>query len=291
MSLLLTGNSKKSLKNEEVQVGKSSPPWMVTYSDLVTQLLIFFVMMFALASTLNEMQLYQIKKRIEKYSYENKLEDVIFLEINPKGLLISLNEKLMFDSGKANIYEEAKRILARISYEIIDVPNSVRIEGHTDSLPIHNEEFPSNWELSTARATNIARYLVESLNFPPDRLSAGGYSKYHPALLTDYDEEIVLYKDKVRKVPYDYAKQLRKAKKDEAKEKIHDKIRDEQYKIQVEMQNIIEKQLQAANRTPNMRSLNRRVDIIVQRLGAAVNKKTSTRGRTYESGTPVKTEK
>jgi len=262
--------------DKDIEVGKSSPPWMVTYSDLVTQLLIFFVMMFALAATLNELQLQQIKKRLEKYSQQNNLEDVINLEINPKGLVISLSEKLMFDSGKADIYDEAKNILAEISKEIIDIPNSVRIEGHTDSVPIHNEKFPSNWELSTTRATNIARFLIENLNFPPDRISAGGYSKYHPAVSTELDSKILEYKIMVRQVPQKFSKQLSQAKTEEEKENIHNEIRDAQLALQMEMQQVIQQYLEAANRTARMRALNRRVDIIVQRLGSTLKRREET---------------
>ncbi len=252
----------------KVGVGRSSPPWMVTYSDLVTQLLIFFVMMFALASTLNEMQLQRIKKRLEQYTYNQKLEDVIYLEINPKGLLISLNEKIMFDSGRAEIYEKAKNVLAAISKEIIDIPNNVRVEGHTDSLRINTEKFPSNWELSTARATNIARYLIENLRFPPDRLSAGGYSKYHPAVMTEVDHSIFEYKEMVKNVPYKYTKEMKNARTEEQEKKVHNVIRAEQLQIQMELQKIINEQLKLANVTSEKRSLNRRVDIIVQRLGS-----------------------
>ncbi|MFH1416301.1 MAG: flagellar motor protein MotB [Elusimicrobiota bacterium] len=270
MAISASGRLAKARASEDIQIGKSSPPWMVTYSDLVTQLLIFFVMMFALASTLNEMQLQNIKKRLEDYTYKHKLEDVIYLEINTKGLLISLNAKLMFDSGKAEIYEDAKNILADISTEIIDVPNNVRIEGHTDSWPIETEQFPSNWELSTMRATNIARHLIERLDFPPDRLSAGGFSKYHPAVLTDFDKEIDEYKDMVEKVPGKYSRELSRAKTDEETEAIHRVIRDEQLRIQMDLKKIIQSQIDSANKTNEMRSLNRRVDIIVQRLGSGV---------------------
>lgn len=275
MKLLSNIGRKGPFNNSdnEIQIGRGAPAWMVTYSDLITQLLIFFVMMFALAATLNEIQLRQIKKRLEKYTYENKLEDVIYLEINPKGLLISLNEKLMFDSGKADIYEEAKNILSDISREIIDVPNNVRIEGHTDSVPIKTAKFPSNWELSTTRATNIARYLIETLNFPPARISAGGYSKYHPAVRTEIDNIIIDYKIRVREVPKHFIRELSKAKSDEEKELVHSDIRSEQLKIQMEMQEVLEKQLKSANENSRRRALNRRVDIIVQRLGNSVDRK------------------
>ncbi len=170
---------------KEIQIGKSAPPWMVTYSDLMTQILIFFVMLFALAAALNELQLIELKKRLENYVVENNLEDAVGLQINEKGLVISLREKYMFDSGKAEIYPEAKTVLEEIVKECITVPNNMNIEGHTDNVPIHTPEFPSNWELSAARATNVTRYLIEKLDFPPERLASGGYGEYHPVASND----------------------------------------------------------------------------------------------------------
>lgn len=177
--------------DSEIKVGKSSPAWMLTYSDLMTQLLIFFVMMFALASAMNEMQLIKLKKKLETYVTENRLEGYIGLKIEEKGLVISLREKLMFDSGEAEIHQEAKYILKDITNEIIDVPNNTRIEGHTDNVPIGPElrsKFPTNWELSTARATNVTRYLLETLNFPPKRISSAGYGEYQPVVDNDIEE-------------------------------------------------------------------------------------------------------
>jgi chemotaxis protein MotB len=177
--------------NKEIQVGKPSPPWLLTYSDLMTQILIFFVMMFALASAMNEMQLINLKKRLETYITQEQLGNYIGLTINEKGLVISLREKLMFDSGNAEIHEEAKYILKDLTKEIVDVPNNVRIEGHTDNVPIGPElksKFPTNWELSTARATNVTRYLLETLNFPPGRISSAGYGEYQPVADNDTEE-------------------------------------------------------------------------------------------------------
>ncbi len=177
--------------DSEIKVGKSSPAWMLTYSDLMTQLLIFFVMMFALASAMNEMQLIKLKKKLETYVTENRLENYIGLKIDEKGLVISLREKLMFDSGEAEIHQEAKYILKDITKEIIDVPNNTRVEGHTDNVPIGPElqsKFPTNWELSTARATNVTRYLLETLKFPPGRISSAGYGEYQPVVDNDTEE-------------------------------------------------------------------------------------------------------
>ncbi len=267
---------KRSLPKDEgdIEVGKGSPPWMTTYGDLVTQLLIFFVMMFALAATLNELQLISIKRRIENYAYQNQLGHLIMLDINPKGLVITLSEKMMFDSGQAEIYEDAKAILSAIAGEIIDVPNPVRIEGHTDSVPISTDRFPSNWELSTARATNVARYLVENLEFPPDRIAAGGYSKYHPAVGTEIEDEIFNYKLKVREVPQHYSLELRRASTPEEEDLVMLRIREEQLEIQREMQGIIMEHIRIANLDADRRARNRRVDIIVERIGTTVERRT-----------------
>lgn len=177
--------------NKEIQIGKPTPAWMLTYADMITQLLIFFVMMFALASAMNEMQLIELKKKLEAYVTAQQLGSYIGLTINEKGLVVSLREKLMFDSGRAEIHQEAKDILKDITIEIGDVPNNTRIEGHTDNEPIGPEltsKFPTNWELSTARATNVTRYLLETLNFPPQRISSAGYGEYQPVVDNDTEE-------------------------------------------------------------------------------------------------------
>jgi len=163
----------------------------LTYSDLMTQVLIFFVMMFALASAMNELQLIRLKNTLETYVTEQQLGNYIGLTITEKGLVISLREKLMFDSGKDEIHEEANYILRDLTKNIVDVPNNVRIEGHTDNVPIGPElksKFPTNWELSTARATNVTRYLLETLNFPPGRISSAGYGEYQPVVDNDTEE-------------------------------------------------------------------------------------------------------
>lgn len=178
-------------QDEQINIGKPTPAWMLTYSDLMTQVLIFFVMMFALASAMNEMQLIKLKKKLEAYVTTQQLESYIGLTINEQGLVVSLREKLMFDSGRAEIYQEAKDILRDIAREIGDVPNNTRIEGHTDNVPIGPElksKFPTNWELSTARATNVTRYLLEALNFPPQRISSAGYGEYQPVVDNDTEE-------------------------------------------------------------------------------------------------------
>jgi len=85
-----------------------------------------------------------------------------------------------FESASAKLKSESQPAFDRIATMLREGHYRLRIEGHTDNAPIHNSEFPSNWELSTARATEIVRLLIVRDGFIPDRLSAAGYAEYHP---------------------------------------------------------------------------------------------------------------
>ena len=119
----------------------------------------------------------QIAQQIEKDI--NMTTSVKVLKID-RDVVIRLNDTMLFDPGSAIIKPQAKATLDKISLSLAKFQNPVLIEGHTDSMPIRNEKFPSNWELSTARATNIIKYLTEAHSFPPGRLSAVGYGEYMP---------------------------------------------------------------------------------------------------------------
>jgi chemotaxis protein MotB len=105
---------------------------------------------------------------------------IVTIEEDPRGLVISIREAGSFGVGAADLSEAARLILGEIGLALSKVGNHVRIEGHTDNVPIHTERFASNWELSTARATTVVRYLLDSANLPPRRLSAAGYAEYYP---------------------------------------------------------------------------------------------------------------
>jgi chemotaxis protein MotB len=176
-------------KSEVGELGRPAPAWMVSYSDLVTQLLTFFIMLFALSAAATEDQLKKIKEKIDNYVVQNHLEKFVSTKITQKeGLVITFSEKYMFDSGKADIYPEAKEVIKNIAALLVDEPNRIAIEGHTDNTPINTPEFPSNWELSTKRATNVLKYLLEELKFDPKRLTAAGYGEWHPVAPNDTPE-------------------------------------------------------------------------------------------------------
>ena len=106
----------------------------------------------------------------------------IAMHREPDGLIISLREVGFFESGSAQMKAEAQAAFDRIAAMLRKGDYRLRIEGHTDNAPIHTAQFPSNWELSTSRATEIVRLLIVRDGFAPDRLSASGYAEYHPVV-------------------------------------------------------------------------------------------------------------
>jgi chemotaxis protein MotB len=116
----------------------------------------------------------------EKAEYQD-----IRLMITGRGLVIHLPEFLFFDSAAADFRPEAGPLLDRLAAVLARIPNPVVVEGHTDNRPIRNSQFPSNWELSTHRATTLVRYLVEKHHLDPARFTAAGYGEYRPLASND----------------------------------------------------------------------------------------------------------
>jgi len=98
----------------------------------------------------------------------------------PEGLVVSLRELGFFDSGSANLKAASQPAFNRMAELLAKNQYKLRIEGHTDNVPIHNSQFSSNWELSTARATEMLLLLIEKYRLPPESLSVAGYGEYHP---------------------------------------------------------------------------------------------------------------
>jgi len=112
-------------------------------------------------------------------------QHTVAIKMGRDGLVISLREAGFFDSGSATPHPEALSTLRQIAASLAGSPYDLRIEGHTDNIPIHTAQFDSNWELSTARAIRIARLLLDLHAIPPDRLSAAGYAEFHPVDTND----------------------------------------------------------------------------------------------------------
>jgi chemotaxis protein MotB len=104
----------------------------------------------------------------------------VHLRMTRDGLVISLQEIGFFDSGSAVMKPDAIPVLSKISRVLSTANQNIRVEGHTDNAPIHNLHYRSNWELSTARATEVLDLLITRFGISPERLSAAGYAQYHP---------------------------------------------------------------------------------------------------------------
>ena len=121
-----------------------------------------------------------IRRELEQTLSNQVAQHTVSIQMGRDGLVISLREAGFFNSGSATPQPETLPTLRAIAASLGRTPYDLRIEGHTDNIPIHNPEFDSNWELSSARATRIARLFLDMKAMPPDRLSAAGYAEFHP---------------------------------------------------------------------------------------------------------------
>ncbi|MFA6808054.1 MAG: flagellar motor protein MotB, partial [Eubacteriales bacterium] len=222
-------------KNKEPEAPENSERWLITYSDLITLLMIFFVVMYSMSKVdankframadalsitmgggtpaqmdmstspagpslidsgsplqnsqvpgpdnppvVNPDQNYPddqdsgtgegtgkyekenytiegIKAKLDEFATSNNIQTKLISSIEERGLVVSIQDTLLFDSGSAIITPTAHTILEKISTVLAATPNYIKIEGHTDNLPIHTAQFSSNWELSVLRATNVVQ--------------------------------------------------------------------------------------------------------------------------------------
>lgn len=214
---------RRRRKKSTNQVG--SPLWMTTYADMVSLLLCMFVLLYGISnvdrgkfeglmssirggfgildggpvisedpgifSTASELALEQlqgIERQLSEFITLQGLTGTVQVEREERGLVVRFADQVFFDLGKADLKPEAVEILNRLGPILKGIPNPIRIEGHTDNLPINTAQFPSNWELSTYRATRVIRYFIEELGFSPDKLSAAGYGEYRPIADNDTPE-------------------------------------------------------------------------------------------------------
>ncbi len=121
-----------------------------------------------------------VRKELEQALAPEILRGEVALRTGRDGLVISLREAGFFDSGSAGVKATSEPAFSRMAKVLAEGQYSIRIEGHTDNVRIHNAQYSSNWELSTARATEMIRLLIVKYGITPQRLSASGYGEYHP---------------------------------------------------------------------------------------------------------------
>lgn len=234
-------------KREHESEHSNSERWLLSYADFITLLMIFFVVMYSMSTVdknkfqqmaqylgavfgngnptqitskdgglsglLPDMQnnpkieLNETMQRLEKYIEENKLEPAATIRMDERGLVVSLNESLLFKSGSADVGAEAATMLSKITNAIIMLPNYVRIEGFTDNVPINTARFPSNWELASQRAINVMDILISN-GLEPAKVSAVSYGEHRPEVPNDTPEhrqlnrrvDIVIIKTELNKL-------------------------------------------------------------------------------------------
>lgn len=127
------------------------------------------------------------KASIEAFLLKSGAQDKVSISVNQRGLVVSLKEAGFFDSGSAALKPSAVALLNDVTESLASYSNAIRVEGHTDNVPISSASFPSNWELSTARATSVLKYMTKQ-DFDPNHLAAAGYGEYRPVADNSTDE-------------------------------------------------------------------------------------------------------
>lgn len=212
--------------------------WLATFSDCVTLLLTFFVLLYSMSSvdqekleqlssafksvmagqsgdTMMKYDMYngevpliggesqvdsmvdqtdkvkeEMYEKVKKYAEEAGIDSVMDISKTERGIEIQMRDYILFESGTADLKNESKVVLDRVSVLLKTLDNYILVEGHTDNVPINNSVYPSNWELSTSRAVNVVEYFIENNGLSPVTLSAAGYGEYHPLVPNDSAENM-----------------------------------------------------------------------------------------------------
>ncbi|HHW08104.1 MAG TPA: OmpA family protein [Clostridia bacterium] len=217
-----------------------SPHWMTTFSDMMTLILVFFVLLFSLSvvdtikfqaflasfqgvgvldwgekpmeevqpETITPIQdlssgrdplppapdytLMEVYEMVQQTLAEAGLDDQVGLRYEEAGVALDIPDKVLFDTAKADLKPEAQAVLDPLADLFRRLPFQVHVEGHTDSRPISTREFPSNWELSGARASRVIRYYIDTHHLDPHKFVAIGYGEYRPVAPNDTEENMQL---------------------------------------------------------------------------------------------------
>lgn len=219
-----------------------SPSWMTTYSDLMSLLLTFFILLYSMSNIdaekfkniayslqialsgggseyifdqdglddsvlpptseegediiddepiLNEPispAIVEMYNKVSEYLVENNLGADVSVRMQSEGVFVEIKDAILFEPGSAELKESGIELLDKLEGLLKDFDNKIVVEGHTDNVPSRTYLYPTNWELSTARAVSVLRYLTEQKGIDPKRLSARGYGEYSPIAPNDTPE-------------------------------------------------------------------------------------------------------
>ncbi|MEN8005396.1 MAG: OmpA family protein [Candidatus Krumholzibacteriota bacterium] len=205
-------------RRKELVIHRKVDGWIMTYADMMSLLLTFFVLIVSFSSLkhskfkqaaqslqeafglletpdsviefrnpvypdrirdFDDADVYYEMQELEQVILETGLDREVDIQLQDNGVMFRIQAPFLFGSGVAELRDEPRNVLKELSVMFRKFPYLVRIEGHTDSQPINSERFPSNWELSSARAVTVARYF-QGLGLPPARIAATGFGEYQP---------------------------------------------------------------------------------------------------------------
>ncbi len=239
---------KSEMKRPNKKVKKGAPAWMTTFSDMMTLILVFFILLFSMSqidaarfeavaesfrnrmiftgfpsnmdmdnptensnpnqndegatdfknnlfdddvddldesTEGNEEELDELLEEVEGYLEQNDLENVISANRTDQGVVLVLQERVLFETAEANVKAEGEPFLDKVGLLLKNIPNEVRVEGHTDNRPISTAVYPSNWELSGARASSVIRFILDQHDLDQERFIAVGYGDTRPIVPND----------------------------------------------------------------------------------------------------------
>ena len=189
--------------------------WIIVYGDLMSYLMIFFLMLFVFTSSKQSMtgslqsieesfgkkerkmteeafRETQVYNDIQTFVVAQGLTHVARVVLNEQKLKVVLTSPVLFPSGSAELHRKAYGILHLIAEQVKNISNRISIEGFTDDQPIQSAKYQSNWELSAARAMQLVKYFVDEEKISPSRISFTGYGEYQPEYANDSEEHRAL---------------------------------------------------------------------------------------------------
>jgi chemotaxis protein MotB len=154
---------------------------MVSYMDVLTILLIFFVAAAAQSARPHPTADKVPERRAALFEPQKKLSALgLDLKMEPRGLVISLPQTILFASGDDMVSAEARTTVEQIALVLREIPNKVTLVGHADAVPIHNRRFKNNWELAAARSLRLLELLGRECGIEESRLSVASFSSFDP---------------------------------------------------------------------------------------------------------------
>ncbi|MEQ9278497.1 MAG: OmpA family protein [Balneola sp.] len=189
-------------RKTELDTHTEDQEWLLTYSDMITLLLAFFAVLIAvsyvdlnlweqmkqgLRSEINKQEnvqtpLAEVKKDLDEKLTDEREAELVDITLDREGIKLFFNSSSFYNSGEANLLPTGQQIIDKVTQAMNDLGYykfKVDVEGHTDNVPINTPVYPSNWELSVARASGVVKYFIQE-GIEPERIKASGYADTKP---------------------------------------------------------------------------------------------------------------